>query len=46
MVLLLLYGRNGCETKPQFLRWDKTADFENETKLPILKTRQNRRLCE
>ena len=33
----------GCETKPPILEWDKTADFENETKSPILKTGQNRR---
>ena len=31
----------GCETKPPFLRWDKTAYFKSETKSPILKTRQS-----
>ena len=33
----------GCETKPPILEWDKTADFKNGTKSPILKTGQNRR---
>ena len=35
---------HGCETKPPFLRWGKTADFESETKRPNLKRRQNLRL--
>ena len=26
------YGIGGCETKPPILEWDKTADFDNETK--------------
>ena len=34
---------HGCETKPPILEWDKTADFENGTKSPILIMRQNRR---
>ena len=29
----------------RFRKWDKIADFENETKPPISKMRQNRRLC-
>ena len=33
----------GCETKPPILEWDKTADFENGKKSPILIMRQNRR---
>ena len=33
----------GCETKPPILEWDKTADFENGTKSPILTMRQNSR---
>ena len=33
----------GYETKPPILEWDKTADFENGTKSPILIMRQNRR---
>ena len=27
----------GCETEPPISEWDKIADFENETKPPILK---------
>ena len=34
---------NGCETKPPILEWDKTVEFEDGTKSPILIMRQNRR---
>ena len=37
---------DGCDTKPPFLRWDKIADFERDTKPPIVKTSQKRRFCE
>ena len=33
----------GGQDKTADFKWDKTADFENETKQPILKMRQNRR---
>ena len=31
------------QDKTADFKWDKTADFENETKPPISKMRQNRR---
>ena len=33
----------GGQDKTADFKWDKTADFENETKQPISKMRQNRR---
>ena len=35
-------GERGKDKTADF-NWDKTADFENETKPPISKMRQNRR---
>ena len=41
-MLPIVSDKQGCETKPPILEWDKTADFENGTKSPILIMRQNR----